>query len=211
MGIWMPLGSGISNAAGRNKPRINAVTRRAAAILDANSALLLLVKEQRCEQSYKELFVYYSPRICTFLRQRGADHRTAQDIAQEVMVKIWRKADQFDPTRAKASTWIFTITRNQYIDNIRRTKRYEVDADDPLLVQALPVSPEELMMRQCDQTDIAVAMKSLPSQQEEVLTLSYVQGKKQREIAEELAIPLNTVKSRLRLGIERLRKAMENR
>ena len=177
-------------------------------IVDPNTRLLLRIKTHRDEQAFEALYRYYVPRVRAFLAKRGADDRHAQDLAQEAMVRVWRGAYGFNPARANASAWIFAITRNLHIDAIRRERRHQIDPDDPLLVEAEPETAEDGLVRQESLAAVAEAIKHLPAEQKQVLRLSYGEGRKQREIAEDLAIPLNTVKSRLRLAVERLRKAM---
>lgn len=176
---------------------------------DVNTLHLLRFKECQCPDAFEQLYRYYFPRVRAFLCQRGANPRDAQDLAQEAMVRVWKKAGQFDPSRANASTWIFTISRNLSVDALRQQKRYEVHADDPLLVTADVESPESDVIKLDEGKRIASAISALPAEQALVIQLRYVDGLKQREIADELDLPLNTVKSRIRLAVARLRRTLE--
>ena len=177
--------------------------------IDHNSLLLLKVGNEKSECAYKELYIYFFPRICALLAKRGVNDRSAQDIAQDVMIKVWRKADQFDATRAKAATWIYAITRNLLIDTIRGENRRVIDTDDPTLNADQQTEAIEISMLQSGRRAVAEALQSLPPDQERILRLSFIHGKKQTEIAEELSMPLNTVKSKIRRGIQYIRKSME--
>ncbi|MEM1151973.1 MAG: sigma-70 family RNA polymerase sigma factor [Pseudomonadota bacterium] len=92
----------------------------------------------KCRSSFAELFEFFAPRLKAYMQQLGADPSQAEELAQEVMVTVWRKAEQFDPQKASVSTWIFRIARNRRIDAHRRTQRPELDPDDPMLRVARP-------------------------------------------------------------------------
>ena len=194
-------------------PTVNKNTRSDAKGLqraDEYSVLLVAVRENRCQNAFRRIYEYYAPRVASFLRQKGVEDRISQEIMQETMTKVWLKADQFDSSRANASTWIYTIARNLYIDRVRQSKRRSVDINDPLLVhEALPAPDLALDVEERD-TTLRAAIDELPPEQAEVLRLIYICGMKQQSVAEELSIPLNTVKSRLRLALEKLRRLMEH-
>lgn len=176
---------------------------------DERTVFLLRVKQERCETSFNQLYHYYAPRLCAFLRQKGASDRISQEVMQDVMARVWEKAHQFDAATANASTWIFTIARNRFIDHVRKEKRSEVDMNDPLLVRDPTPAPDAGL--QSSETSLALrtAIAALPAAQAEILKLIYLQGMKQQAVATKLSVPLNTVKSRLRLALEKLRREME--
>lgn len=176
---------------------------------DERTALLMRVKFNRCEKAFNRLYEYYSPRLSAYLRQKGAPYRISQEIAQDVMAKVWEKAGQFDPRFANASTWVFTIARNRYVDILRKEQRSVIDPDDPLLVQDAPAAADEGLERTDSRQALTKAINSLPCSQAAVLSLVYLNGLKQNEAAERLDIPLSTVKSRLRLALQKLRIVME--
>lgn len=177
---------------------------------DERTIFLLRVKQERCELSFNQLYRYYAPRLCAFLRQKGASDRISQEVMQDVMARVWEKTHQYDAATANASTWIFTIARNRYIDYVRKEKRSEVDMNDPLLVRD-PTPPPDAGLHHSDTSQtLKAAIASLPSAQAEILKLIYLQGMKQQAVAAKLSIPLNTVKSRLRLALEKLRREMED-
>ena len=160
--------------------------------------------------AFASLFGHYAPRVKAYLMRLRVDDKLAEDIAQEVMLTVWHKAAQYDPAKASVGTWIFTIARNRFIDRVRREKRPGFDPEDPMLMPEDPRrADDELMSRQTGER-VQVALKDLPPEQAEVVTLSFMEGKAHSEIAEQLGIPLGTVKSRMRLAFGRLRTALED-
>ena len=121
------------------------------------------------------------------------------------MLTLWRKAGLFDPARASAATWLFTIARNLRIDAIRRERRPDFDPDDPALVPDADPAADSILMREDDETRLRVALKDLSPEQAEVVQLSFFADKPHSQIAVELGLPLGTVKSRLRLAMARIR------
>lgn len=135
----------------------------------------------------------------------GADVQTAEEITQETMLIVWRKAAQFNPQRAAPSTWIFTIARNKRIDRLRRERRptAELTGEPP----GYDAYGWDVVV--ADRGRLASWLRELPHEQAEVLTLFYLRGKTQSDIAEELDLSLGTVKSRIRLALGRLRAQHE--
>lgn len=167
--------------------------------------LLVAVGQKRDKAAFAELFDYYAPRIKSFLIKGGASPDVADELAQETMVTVWQKAASFDPAKAQASTWIFTIARNKRIDALRKKIRPEIDTDDADLVADETPSAQEAMAQQ-EETDImARALKSLPPEQSDLLYKSFFEDKTHADIAKEANLPLGTVKSRIRLALEKLR------
>jgi RNA polymerase sigma-70 factor (ECF subfamily) len=172
-------------------------------------ALIAAVAQHRDRDAFAALFEHFAPRLKSYLMRLGAPTAQAEEMAQEAMVVVWRKAVLFDPTRASASTWIFRIARNLRLDTARRERvlsSFEpdlTDAPDP------PQTPEVAeLARQRDQR-VRAALSTLSQEQIQVLRLSFFQDRPHSEIAEELDLPLGTVKSRIRLAIGRLRDALE--
>jgi RNA polymerase sigma-70 factor (ECF subfamily) len=172
------------------------------------NALLLAVGRARDRAAFAALFEYFAPRLKAYLMRLGAGSGVAEDLAQEAMLIVWRKADQFDPGKAAASTWAFTIARNLRIDAIRREKRPAIDADDPALVPDDAPQADDHMARVQDDARVRDALTALPREQVEVVELSFFADKPHSVIASELGLPLGTVKSRLRLAMARLRAAL---
>lgn len=167
------------------------------------------VAQRRDKAAFGRLFEYFAPRVKAYLRRQGANDDVADDLAQEVMVTVWRRAHQFDPTRAALSTWIFTIARNKRIDSIRRERRPELDPDDPSLQPSPSPRGDRHVEQQLVAEAIREAIEELPAEQAELLRIFYFEDRTQSAIADDLGIPLGTVKSRLRLAIGKLRANLE--
>ncbi len=169
-------------------------------------ALLRRVAECRDRAAFATLFGHFAPRIKAYLLRLGAPAAAAEDLAQEAMLSLWRKAHLFDPAKASAATWLFTIARNLRIDALRREKRPEIDPED-LMPEAEPDADDAIALRD-GEGRLRLALKTLPPDQIAVIELSYFADKPHSQIAGELGIPLGTVKSRLRLAMARLKQAM---
>ncbi|HTM76866.1 MAG TPA: sigma-70 family RNA polymerase sigma factor [Devosia sp.] len=170
--------------------------------------LLLQVGRAGDVDAFETLFRHFGPRIKAYMAK--ADHRRAEELMQETMMTVWRKASLFDASRGVAASWIFTIARNQRIDALRRDRRAEIDPDDPALVPETPVAADQALDNHQNAQLMRAALAELPSEQLEVLELAFYQERSQSEIATQLALPLGTVKSRMRLGFAKLRAALGN-
>jgi RNA polymerase sigma factor (sigma-70 family) len=169
------------------------------------SALIVAVAASRDKQAFAQLFAHYAPRVKSFLMRQGADAAVAEDLAQETLLAVWRKADRFDPAKASAGTWIFTVARNLRIDALRKEKRPEYDPDDLAFVPDTEPRADDRMQLEQMRVRVRAAILQLPAEQAEVVKLSFFEDKAHGDIAEELALPLGTVKSRLRLAMRRVR------
>jgi RNA polymerase sigma-70 factor (ECF subfamily) len=169
------------------------------------------IVERRDQASFIALFDYYAPRVKAYLKRLGATESLAEDLSQEVMLTVWRKAASYDPSKAAVGTWIFTIARNLRIDAIRRERRPELDADDPTFAPSAATSPELEIDTARQQERVRTALRELPEDQAKVVSLAFYDGKSHGEIATQLAIPLGTVKSRLRLAFRRVRGILGDR
>ena len=173
--------------------------------------LLQAVVERRDQESFGTLFDYYAPRVKAYLKRLGAPDGQAEDIVQEVMLTVWRKADSYDPAKAGVGTWIFTIARNLRIDHLRRDRRPRLDPEDPRLTPDAPPQPDEEIESRHEQDQVRQALQALPEDQARVVTMAFYDGKSHGEIATALSIPLGTVKSRLRLAFRRVRGLLGER
>jgi len=174
---------------------------------DGPEAWILAVAARRDRAAFARLHAHFAPRLAAvFGRDR---HGRAEELAQETLLAVWRKAETFDPMKASAATWIFTIARNLRIDAIRRDGRVRfVDADGLDEIDDRPNGEAVLLDEERD-ARVRDAVASLPPEQADVVRLTYFTEKTQVEIAQDLGIPLGTVKSRLRLAANRLRSLLE--
>jgi RNA polymerase sigma-70 factor (ECF subfamily) len=173
--------------------------------------LLRAIVERRDQTSFIVLFDHYAPRVKAYLRRLGAADSVAEDIAQEVMLTVWRKAESYDPSKAGVGTWIFTIARNLRIDSLRRERRPALDADDPRFAADPAPSPADEIETMRQEQQVRAAVRALPEEQARVVTMAFYDGKSHGEIAAALSLPLGTVKSRLRLAFRRVRGVMGER
>ena len=185
------------------------MSRAAIAAPEDFSALLLAVARNRDQIAFARLFEYFGPRIKRFLIGRGMAALVAEDLAQETMLTVWRKAVLFDPDRANAATWIFSVARNQAIDHHRRDhSSLHADEAEIDLEIAGPCHTEESFSQAETEAQLLVSLTTLSADQIQVVRLAYFHDKSHTEIAGELGVPLGTVKSRLRLAVEKLRALM---
>jgi RNA polymerase sigma-70 factor (ECF subfamily) len=168
-------------------------------------ALVLAIATRRDRAAFGALFSRYAPRLKSWFMRNGTPADRAEDLAQETMLAVWRRADSYDPGRAAVSAWIFTIGRNQSIDALRRLARPLPDADDPSMAPPEPMPPDAALDMAQDETRLRAALRDLPPEQAEVIRLAYYEDRPHVEIERSLGIPLGTVKSRLRLAMARLR------
>jgi len=167
---------------------------------------LTRIAEQRDRAAFRRVFDHFVPLIRAFLiKSPGGDWAQAEEITQEVMIKIWRKAGSFNSSKASATTWIYTIARNTRIDFIRRRDRKErrVAVED-MWHETESAEPLVDLQQKRAETRIRAALSELPDEQAQVLFKAFMEGKSHNEVAEELALPLGTVKSRIRLALAKL-------
>lgn len=169
-------------------------------------AMLAAIASHADKDSFVKLFRHFAPRVKSYLMKGGASESAADELAQETMLAVWDKAAAYDPRRAAASTWIFTIARNKRIDALRKRGRAEIDIDAlaPTADEA-PLASESLAGAQ-ESAIIAEELRKLPEEQADLIRRSFFEGKSHGEIAAETGLPLGTVKSRMRLALERLRR-----
>jgi len=170
------------------------------------TALLVAVGTNGDVEAFEALFRHFAPRIKAYLSRGGA--ASADELMQEAMLIVWRRAALYDPSKGSAAAWIFAIARNLRIDAYRREKRPEFDPSDPALV---PDGEEPADMRLAASEDaerLKQALTQLPPDQAEVLNRSFFSDQSQSEIAAELKVPLGTVKSRMRLAFAKLKAAL---
>jgi RNA polymerase sigma-70 factor (ECF subfamily) len=156
------------------------------------------------KSAFAALFGHFAPRVKSYMLRLGAPPQLAEDLAQETLLTVWRKAGAFDPSKAAPSTWIFTIARNLRIDVARRQQRGE-PAPDASDEPEPDLAPDAALETTQSEARVRSALLTLPPEQAEVVRLSFFSDRPHSEIAEALGLPLGTVKSRLRLAMGRLR------
>ncbi len=169
-------------------------------------ALLLRVRDHQDRDAFALLFRHFAPRIKGFLMKSGATASLAEECAQDVMATLWQKAALFDPSRASVATWIFTIARNRRIDALRKARRPEPE-DLPWGPEAEPDQADALEMQQ-ETERLGRALAQLPAKQRALIERAYFGDLSHSEIAAETGLPLGTIKSRIRLALDRLRHQM---
>lgn len=178
----------------------------------SHAALIRRIAHNADRIAFAALFRHFAPRVKAYMRRLGANDGLAEDLAQEAMLAVWRKAALFDPARAGAATWVFTIARNLRIDTLRRERPTEALPSDAERrdADASPGAEAKLITAERDRT-LRVALEVLPPEQARLVQLAFYEDKPHREIEVVLGIPLGTVKSRLRMAMQRLRNALEDR
>ncbi len=154
-------------------------------------------------EAFKALFLCMAPRIKAYLLHRGVE--AADELTQEVMLTVWRKADLFDPARGTGEAWIFTIARNAWIDVARRRRGAPMVDLDPLADRDGPARADVEVEAAQDSRRIHIAMRALSPEQLMIVRLAFFDDEPHSAIAARLNLPLGTVKSRLRLAMKHLR------
>jgi RNA polymerase sigma factor (sigma-70 family) len=174
------------------------------------ASLVAAVAEHRDRESFTRLFDHFVPRIESYLQRLGADKATAEEISQDVMITLWRKSHLFDSTKSSVTTWLYRIARNRRIDTLRRDRIEYLDpmdsafdgvADDREIESSVDLQRREEVLR--------AAIRDLPAEQLVLVRMAFFDSLSHSLIAEKTGLPLGTVKSRIRLGFTRLRRALE--
>lgn len=166
------------------------------------------VGQNQDKEAFSALFAHFSPFLKAFLiKSGGVTPESAEELVQETMIKVWRKAPTFSASQASASTWIYTIARNTRIDWLRKQNRQNPDdlnADD-LYDEREDPTPYSSLVQIRNKKHIDEQLGKLPDEQAEVLKMMYFQGKSGQQVADSLGLPLGTVKSRIRLALNKMK------
>lgn len=186
-------------------------TRSESAKADAkhHAAWLEAVAENQDRSAFAELFNHFGPRVKAYLIRLGSDDTMAEEVTQDVMVTVWRKAALFDRSKSSAATWLFRIARNRRIDMLRRKRTVNVDTETMVIEDENLPDPNETLDEDKRQSRIRKALAQLPEQQLQLVELAFFTELSHSQIAEETGLPLGTVKSRIRLAFGRLRRVLE--
>lgn len=173
------------------------------------ASLISGIATHQDREAFAALFAFFAPRVKAFMRRSGTSEASAEELAQETMLAVWRKASLFDPASAGAAAWIFTIARNLRIDANRRERRRDMieTADNVEIEFQIDDSPQPdaLTVTALSAERVRSALTELSDDQMRVVELSFFEEQVHADIAKLLDIPLGTVKSRLRLAMNRLR------
>ncbi|KQP35903.1 hypothetical protein ASF44_19205 [Pseudorhodoferax sp. Leaf274] len=170
------------------------------------------VAERADRQAFAQLFGHYAPRVKGYLMRGGAEACQAEEIAQETLLVLWRKAALFDAAQASVGTWLFTIARNLRVDRLRGQGATALHADegalDDLADDSVPVDERMQTAQLCER--MRAVLRTMPVEQARVLQLCYFEDQPHTSIASALGLPLGTVKSRMRAALAHLRRALQD-
>lgn len=197
------------NSDGMRKARVVPQGAQFVALIDPN-ALIAAVARSADREAFAVLFDHFAPRVKGLLMRGGAPAELAEEVAQETLLAVWRKAALFDPAKASASTWIATIARNLRIDIARRETRSRLSQVYEILDEETPEQPDAVLSGAERDARVRAAMTQLSPDQYRVVELAFLEGFSHQDVAHRLAIPLGTVKSRLRLALSHLRAGLED-
>lgn len=174
------------------------------ALYSETTRWLLAVRDQRDRDAFANLFNHYAPRLTAMLLKGGLRDGRAEDLVQEIMLAVWHKAGQFDPERAEASGWIYRIARNRHIDLMRRRSL----PNEELVEEALGSEADafQILALEQEQTALRAALKSLAPDQQQMLQKAFFEELPHSEISLATGVPLGTIKSRIRLGLAKIRR-----
>ena len=173
---------------------------------DEWSECLVLIARSEDRAAFTRFFRHFAPLIKAFaLAGSSLSASLADELVQEVMLKVWQKAGGFNPEKAAASTWVYTIARNCRTDMFRRLQKFDTPlAEDDVMPDQGNEEPFAMLQDKRSQERVRKLMQGLPPDQMQILAKVYMEGKSHAEAAAELDLPLGTVKSRVRLAIQKL-------
>ncbi|MBD3587348.1 MULTISPECIES: sigma-70 family RNA polymerase sigma factor [Salinimonas] len=178
------------------------------------SGYIVSVAESRCKRSFARIFSYFAPRLRSYALKQMGNEALAMELVQDTMSNVWQKAHLFNAEKGSPSTWIFTIARNIRFDMLRKlqNRKEDVCSDDlwPVLCEQTADANETSLDEQITLEQIGFMFEALPVKQKAVIEAIYIDGKSQQEVADELSIPLGTVKSRTRLALQRLKVMLQD-
>ena len=168
------------------------------------------VAADQSREAFAELFAFFAPRLKAYMLRLGAAEAEAEELTQDVMMTVWRKAGMYDRRQASVSTWIFRVARNRRIDVQRRTSKPPLEPDEPMLRPAEVEQPDSAVSRMQMEEQVRAQLSTLPDEQLALLQAAFYDGLSHSEIARSHGLPLGTVKSRIRLALARLRGGLDD-
>ncbi len=201
----LPVRVGAGTRHGRESSKVTGKNGQVA--LAETTVWMLAVRDQRDKAAFGRLFDHFAPRLKGMLCRNGMASAQAEDIVQDVMLTVWRKAQMFDPGRAQVSAWIYQIARNRQIDVLRRERRPMPEELKP--VESTEEDAAQILALEQETEALRAALKRLKPAQREMVERAYLGELTHAEIRAETGLPLGTIKSRIRLGLERLRHELK--
>lgn len=196
-----------------SKPRSVTQSPKSLSASKRDAAWLKVIAKDRDAKALSALFDIYTPKLKGWLMARGAGDATAEDVVQDVMLKVWTGAHMFDPAKASFATWVYRMTRNRWIDHQRKHGR--VDVRDPELMKTIAddevPSAEAGYMEQQETSWLQEEIARLTPSQQTAIRMAYMEFKTHKEISEETGLPLGTVKTRIRSAMQALKANMGER
>jgi RNA polymerase sigma-70 factor, ECF subfamily len=160
--------------------------------------------------AFQTVFRAYAPRVRAYMIRRGVDVATAEEIAQETLLTVWRKAALYASATGNPNAWIFTIARNLRIDRLRRERPTQEFNEEVFQVASGDQPADDAVVTNEIGVAVRAALATLPDEQRQIIVLAYVEGLSQSEIATQLSLPLGTVKSRMRLAYQKMQLSLMN-
>lgn len=171
--------------------------------------LMRAIARERDRAAFACLFDRYAPKVKAFLLRGGLDSAVSEELVQDIMLTLWRRADTYDPSQAGVATWIYAIARNRRIDYFRRTRDLGAEATEISEEGDPEAASDRIIERRQEHDRLRAALADLPAEQADVLRRAFFEHKSHSEIAKECSLPLGTIKSRIRLAMVHLRRALE--
>ncbi len=168
---------------------------------------IIKITDDRDEMAFSSLFDFLAPKLKAFYLQNGLSSEHAEELTQDVMSIVWSKADKYDPNKSAFSTWVYTVARNKKIDFLRKNSNIKVNEDDirEFLYENHDIT-QEIQKDAINQ--VKKINKELSLEQRKMIKMSFFENKSHKKIAQELEIPLGTVKSRIRHILLKLQKIL---
>ena len=159
--------------------------------------LMVKVKNDRDQIAFSNLFDFLAPKLKAYFIQNGLSADNSEELTQEVMSIIWSKSDRYDSSKSAVTTWVYTIARNKKVDFFRKSAKINVN-DDDIREFLYENGDQDKLSRKEAAEQVNRINKELNQDQRKMIKMNFFENKSHKKIAEELEIPLGTVKSRIR-------------